>query len=344
MPAPHGPSRLVTALACLLVGGALAAPPAAAQDAAVAGRHRPHDGGLSPRRAHPRHGLGRRARRAPGPRQGRRRPGHRGEAAGHAGDAVPHRLDDQGVHRAVDPEAARRRQAVARRAGRDLRAGAERLALPDRGLAEDPRPRSADAHRRLRHRRSVGRSADAAARGRVHAAAGRRRAVHAHAGAGDGVLEPRLRAARTHRLQRVRQRLQRLRHAACCFTPLGMRVDRLRRRSRRRPIGAPSAIAGTTTRWTLEPTMAHGAFGAMGGIETSATDYAKWVAFLLSGMAGARRRGHRAGAARDRPRAGPGRELPGPARPRRRAAAPAPAGWRRPTRWASSPRRTASSG
>ena len=34
--------------------------------------------------------------------------------------------------------------------------------------------------------------------------------------------------------------------------------------------------------WTLEPTMAHGAFGAMGGIQTSANDYAKWVAFLLS--------------------------------------------------------------
>jgi D-alanyl-D-alanine-carboxypeptidase/D-alanyl-D-alanine-endopeptidase len=34
--------------------------------------------------------------------------------------------------------------------------------------------------------------------------------------------------------------------------------------------------------WTLEPTMAHGAFGAMGGVQTSATDYAKWVAFLLS--------------------------------------------------------------
>jgi CubicO group peptidase (beta-lactamase class C family) len=28
--------------------------------------------------------------------------------------------------------------------------------------------------------------------------------------------------------------------------------------------------------------MAHGAFGAMGGIQTSANDYAKWVAFLLS--------------------------------------------------------------
>lgn len=33
--------------------------------------------------------------------------------------------------------------------------------------------------------------------------------------------------------------------------------------------------------WTLEPTMAHGAFGAMGGIQTSANDYAKYVAFLL---------------------------------------------------------------
>ena len=34
--------------------------------------------------------------------------------------------------------------------------------------------------------------------------------------------------------------------------------------------------------WRLEPTMAHGAFGAMGGLQTSATDYAKYVAFLLS--------------------------------------------------------------
>ncbi len=34
--------------------------------------------------------------------------------------------------------------------------------------------------------------------------------------------------------------------------------------------------------WKLEPTMAHGAFGAMGGIQTSANDYGKWVAFLLS--------------------------------------------------------------
>ena len=34
--------------------------------------------------------------------------------------------------------------------------------------------------------------------------------------------------------------------------------------------------------WRLEPTLTHGAFGAMGGIQTSATDYAKWVAYLLS--------------------------------------------------------------
>lgn len=31
-----------------------------------------------------------------------------------------------------------------------------------------------------------------------------------------------------------------------------------------------------------EPTMRHGTFGAMGGVQTSASDYAKWVAFLLS--------------------------------------------------------------
>jgi CubicO group peptidase (beta-lactamase class C family) len=34
--------------------------------------------------------------------------------------------------------------------------------------------------------------------------------------------------------------------------------------------------------WRREPDMAHGAFGAMGGLQTSANDYAKWVAFLLS--------------------------------------------------------------
>lgn len=35
-------------------------------------------------------------------------------------------------------------------------------------------------------------------------------------------------------------------------------------------------------RWVEEPSMRDGAFGAMGGLVTTATDYARWVAFLLS--------------------------------------------------------------
>ena len=34
--------------------------------------------------------------------------------------------------------------------------------------------------------------------------------------------------------------------------------------------------------YVREPDMAHGTFGAMGGVQTSARDYARWVAFLLS--------------------------------------------------------------
>jgi serine-type D-Ala-D-Ala carboxypeptidase/endopeptidase len=34
--------------------------------------------------------------------------------------------------------------------------------------------------------------------------------------------------------------------------------------------------------FTREPDMAHGVFGAMGGVQTSARDYARWAAFLLS--------------------------------------------------------------
>ena len=35
-------------------------------------------------------------------------------------------------------------------------------------------------------------------------------------------------------------------------------------------------------RWTEEPALRHGAFGAMGGLQTSAADYARFVAWLLS--------------------------------------------------------------
>ena len=34
--------------------------------------------------------------------------------------------------------------------------------------------------------------------------------------------------------------------------------------------------------WSREPDMGPGAFGAMGGVQTSARDYARWIAFLLS--------------------------------------------------------------
>ncbi len=47
-------------------------------------------------------------------------------------------------------------------------------------------------------------------------------------------------------------------------------------------------------RWVEEPTMRHGAFGAMGGLQTSANDYARYIAWLLS-----------AWPARDGPDAGP---------------------------------------
>lgn len=34
--------------------------------------------------------------------------------------------------------------------------------------------------------------------------------------------------------------------------------------------------------WAREPDMRHGVFGSMGGVQTNAPDYAKWIAFLLS--------------------------------------------------------------
>ena len=221
-------------------------------------RDRSRYGALPARRPHPGHGLGRSQGRPARAREGRRRAGRRVEASGHRRHAVPHRLDDQGLHRAVDPEAARRRQARPRRAGRDLRARAARLAHAHRGLAEDPRARAPHPHRRLRHRRSVGRPADAAARGRLHAPAEGRRALHPADRHGDGVLEPRLRPARPDRRQRLAAALQGLRPAHAADAARDDR-HRLRRRGRRRPNAAPSAIAGKTTpgsssrRWRTAP-------------------------------------------------------------------------------------------
>jgi CubicO group peptidase (beta-lactamase class C family) len=50
-------------------------------------------------------------------------------------------------------------------------------------------------------------------------------------------------------------------------------------------------------RWVREPDMKDRAFGAMGGVETSANDYAKWGDVPAVGVAGARRDGHGCGPA-----------------------------------------------
>src|SRR3954464_8702741 len=65
------------------------------------------------------------------------------------------------------------------------------------------------------------------------------------------------------------------------FTPLGMTS------SGYDVTAAAPERAALGNRWedntgTIEPTMAHGAFGAMVGIQTTAADYAKWIAYLLA--------------------------------------------------------------
>lgn len=65
------------------------------------------------------------------------------------------------------------------------------------------------------------------------------------------------------------------------FDPLGMTstgYDATHDPGARRALGYRWEDGG----WKLEPTMAHGAFSAMGGIQTSAHDYARWLTFLLS--------------------------------------------------------------
>ncbi len=77
------------------------------------------------------------------------------------------------------------------------------------------------------------------------------------------------------------------------FTPLGMTAttfDIFASPLAQRSVG----YRWQNNRWVREPDMKDGAFGAMGGVETSARDYAKWVAFLLS-----------AWPARDGPETGP---------------------------------------
>lgn len=71
-------------------------------------------------------------------------------------------------------------------------------------------------------------------------------------------------------------------------------------------------------RWSAEPMMQDGEFGAMGGVITTANDYAKWVAHLLSGWpaaaeaggAGATIRAMRTGGGIPHTRGRPGKDAP----------------------------------
>lgn len=65
------------------------------------------------------------------------------------------------------------------------------------------------------------------------------------------------------------------------FVPLGMTsttYDIARSPADRRALG----YRWQDENWLREPDMADGVFGAMGGVETTAKDYARWTAFLLS--------------------------------------------------------------
>ena len=65
------------------------------------------------------------------------------------------------------------------------------------------------------------------------------------------------------------------------LTPLGMTssgYDAVKAPRERRAIG----YRWENDAWAEEPTMADGAFNSMGGLQVSANDYAKWIAFLLS--------------------------------------------------------------
>ncbi|WP_326524214.1 serine hydrolase domain-containing protein [Sphingomonas sp.] len=65
------------------------------------------------------------------------------------------------------------------------------------------------------------------------------------------------------------------------FAPLGMTAtgyDVMASPQAQRALGYRWQDGG----WVREPEMADGAFGAMGGMETTANDYARWLSFLLS--------------------------------------------------------------
>ena len=169
-------------------------------------RHRPRRRDLrrtGPRAPRPRARLWHRQGRPPSPRPRARPARCRARPARDARHPLPHRVDVKGVHRHGEPEAARRRQAVARRSRRDLCPPLEGLALPDQRQPQDHRARPAPPQRRLRRGQSLGRPSAAAVGGRLLGHAGRGRRIRQRARHSNGVFQFRLCAARPHRRQRI---------------------------------------------------------------------------------------------------------------------------------------------
>ena len=171
--------------------------------------------------------------------------------------------------------------AAARRARRNLCAGDAALALSDQRQPAHPSPRPALPCRRLRHRRSLGRPPAGAFRRRFHReccapacpSPARRRAssnIRTSAMPCSAGSSPTSRAGPIRIISRPRS----------CARSAWRRPATTSRPRRRR--AARSAIASRTRLMRASRTCAHGAFGAMGGVQTSANDYARWVAFLLS--------------------------------------------------------------
>ncbi len=114
----------------------------------------------------------------------------------------------------------------------------------------------------------------------TQAAAGRR-AVHDGAGHALRVLEPRLRDPRAASSRTSPKAPYSDTITRTLLQPLGMHAsgfDAEAAPRERRALG----YRWEDDAWRLEPTLGPGTFGAMGGLQTSANDYAKWVTFLLS--------------------------------------------------------------
>ena len=143
---------------------------------------------------------------------------------------------------------------------------------------------------------------------RLHASAARRRAIHAAAGDGDGVLEPRLRTARPHRRQRVRAALQGLRPGIAVHAA-GHGRHRVRRGCRSAGTSRPWLPLG---RQRLEARADDGARRLRrDGRHPDERHRLRQVGCVSAlGVAASRRRRHRTGATLERARAGAGGELP----------------------------------